>query len=196
MGLRFVMEEEDDERYVFWMERRGRGTFLQATPIDVSNILAETPLRQGGYHRPDVGHAGRRGRLRLCGEAAGRRRRPHADCPRPFRLPEAGAALRAAAPARSAQPGIHEARRRRGLTHSRTQPRARLRALHQLPADAPGVRRGLVRPRISHAAAGHGPAQRAARRVPLHARLRPVRHVVLLAGRGRAGRTVELRYHR
>jgi ATP-dependent DNA helicase DinG len=41
MALRFIMEEEDDERYVFWMERRGRGTYLQATPIDVSNILSE-----------------------------------------------------------------------------------------------------------------------------------------------------------
>jgi ATP-dependent DNA helicase DinG len=41
MGLRFVMEEDDDERYVFWMEKRGRGTFLQATPIEVSSILSE-----------------------------------------------------------------------------------------------------------------------------------------------------------
>jgi ATP-dependent DNA helicase DinG len=41
MALRFIMEDEDDERYVFWMERRGRGTYLQATPIDVSNILTE-----------------------------------------------------------------------------------------------------------------------------------------------------------
>jgi len=39
-GLRFIMESDDD-RYVFWMEKRGRGCFLQATPIDVSNILAE-----------------------------------------------------------------------------------------------------------------------------------------------------------
>lgn len=37
-ALRFVMEE-DDEGYVFWIERRGRGCFLQATPIDVSRIL-------------------------------------------------------------------------------------------------------------------------------------------------------------
>jgi ATP-dependent DNA helicase DinG len=37
--LRFVMEEEDEE-YVFWIERRGRGCFLQATPIDVSRIIA------------------------------------------------------------------------------------------------------------------------------------------------------------
>lgn len=41
MALRFIMEEDDDERYVFWMEKRGRGTFLQATPIDVSSILSE-----------------------------------------------------------------------------------------------------------------------------------------------------------
>jgi len=38
--LRFLMEG-DDERYVYWIERRGRGVFLQATPIDVSQILAE-----------------------------------------------------------------------------------------------------------------------------------------------------------
>jgi ATP-dependent DNA helicase DinG len=41
MGLRFVMESDDEERYVFWLEKRGRGTYLQATPIDVSNILRE-----------------------------------------------------------------------------------------------------------------------------------------------------------
>jgi ATP-dependent DNA helicase DinG len=38
--LRFVMESEDNS-YVFWMERRGRGCFLQATPIDVSPVLAK-----------------------------------------------------------------------------------------------------------------------------------------------------------
>ncbi|HEY1207266.1 MAG: ATP-dependent DNA helicase [Bryobacteraceae bacterium] len=31
----------NDRRLVYWIERRGRGTFLQATPIDVSGILAE-----------------------------------------------------------------------------------------------------------------------------------------------------------
>ncbi len=39
-GLRFVMEE-NDQRYVYWLERRGRGCFLQATPIEVASILAE-----------------------------------------------------------------------------------------------------------------------------------------------------------
>ena len=36
--LRFFMEEPGPA-FVYWVERRGRGTFLQATPIDVSPIL-------------------------------------------------------------------------------------------------------------------------------------------------------------
>jgi len=39
-ALRFVLES-DDESYVYWVERRGRGIFLQATPIDVAPLLAE-----------------------------------------------------------------------------------------------------------------------------------------------------------
>lgn len=40
LAVRFWMESRD-RRYVYWRERRGRGCFLQATPIDVSGILAE-----------------------------------------------------------------------------------------------------------------------------------------------------------
>jgi ATP-dependent DNA helicase DinG len=39
-ALRFLMES-NDRQYVYWIEQRGRGCFLQATPIDVSGILAE-----------------------------------------------------------------------------------------------------------------------------------------------------------
>lgn len=38
--LHFLFQETDT-RFVYWMERRGRGCYLQATPIDVSAILAE-----------------------------------------------------------------------------------------------------------------------------------------------------------
>ena len=31
----------DDRTYVYWIERRGRGCFLQATPIDVSSLLEQ-----------------------------------------------------------------------------------------------------------------------------------------------------------
>jgi len=44
-GLRFVMES-DDENYVYWLEKRGRGCFLQATPIDVSGIISERLFNQ------------------------------------------------------------------------------------------------------------------------------------------------------
>lgn len=36
--LQFWMES-GDRAYVYWIEKRGRGTFLQATPIDVSSVL-------------------------------------------------------------------------------------------------------------------------------------------------------------
>jgi ATP-dependent DNA helicase DinG len=39
-ALRFWMESGDRE-FVYWTERRGRGCFLQATPIDVSALLSE-----------------------------------------------------------------------------------------------------------------------------------------------------------
>ncbi len=38
--LRFWMEG-NDSAYVYWLERRGRGCYLQATPIDVAEILTE-----------------------------------------------------------------------------------------------------------------------------------------------------------
>jgi ATP-dependent DNA helicase DinG len=38
--LEFLLESED-KSYVYWYERRGRGVFLAATPIDVSEILRE-----------------------------------------------------------------------------------------------------------------------------------------------------------
>ncbi len=38
--LKFWMES-GEKTYVFWIERRGRGTFLQATPIEVAQLLDE-----------------------------------------------------------------------------------------------------------------------------------------------------------
>jgi ATP-dependent DNA helicase DinG len=38
--LEFLLESKE-RNYVYWFERRGRGLFLQATPIDVSEILRE-----------------------------------------------------------------------------------------------------------------------------------------------------------
>ena len=39
-ALKFILESADSS-YVYWMERRGRGCFLQATPIDVAPVLSQ-----------------------------------------------------------------------------------------------------------------------------------------------------------
>jgi ATP-dependent DNA helicase DinG len=39
-SLEFIVAG-DDRRYVYWMERRGRGVFLRASPIDVSTLLQD-----------------------------------------------------------------------------------------------------------------------------------------------------------
>ena len=43
--LRFLMESENANT-VFWIERRARNTYLQATPIDVSDLLSELLFEQ------------------------------------------------------------------------------------------------------------------------------------------------------
>jgi ATP-dependent DNA helicase DinG len=40
LAFQFLMES-DDPRFVHWIDRRGRGVFLQATPIDVAEVLRE-----------------------------------------------------------------------------------------------------------------------------------------------------------
>ena len=43
--LAFLLESEE-KSYVYWYERRGKGVFLAATPIDVSQILRERLFEQ------------------------------------------------------------------------------------------------------------------------------------------------------
>jgi ATP-dependent DNA helicase DinG len=43
--LRFWVESADD-KFVYWVERRGHGRFLQATPIDVSSLLDSNLFEQ------------------------------------------------------------------------------------------------------------------------------------------------------
>ena len=44
-GLAFLLES-DEKIYVYWFERRGKGIFLAATPIDVSEIMREKLFEQ------------------------------------------------------------------------------------------------------------------------------------------------------
>ena len=168
LGLRFVMEE-DDERFVYWLEKRGRGTFLQATPIEVADIVSQKLF--GKVETTVLTSA----TLAVAGGFDYVERR--------LGLPAAGAALCSAAPAGAEESGFHRGSRGGGGPHPGAQPGTGLRPLHQLPADAPGVRQGFAGDRISHSDAGHRAAERAARRVPRHTQLRALRDLVILAGR-------------
>src|SRR5205807_8634608 len=39
-SLNFIAKA-DDQKFVYWLERRGRGVFLRASPIDVSGLLQD-----------------------------------------------------------------------------------------------------------------------------------------------------------
>jgi len=52
--LNFIVRAAD-KQFVYWMERRGRGAFLRASPIDVSGLLQENcskKCRQLCSHQP------------------------------------------------------------------------------------------------------------------------------------------------
>ena len=143
-GLRFIMEE-DDENFVYWVEKRGRGCFLQATPIDVSGIVSQAAVRPGGYGGADLAprspwravSISREKRLGL--ENARTLVVPgHFDYQKqallyvPQHLPE------------PKNPAFTKMAAEEVVQHSGAQPRARLRPVHQLSADAAGVRQGVA----------------------------------------------------
>ena len=106
--LRFVLEAEDDG-HVYFVETRGRGVFLKATPIDVAERLQEVLFSQvraavltsatlavdGGFDVPPVAPRPRRGRRAAPVFA--------------LRLRGAGDPLRAPAHARAAVAGLRRA---------------------------------------------------------------------------------------
>ena len=47
----------DDPGFVYYLEVRGRGVFLRASPIDVSGDRARAADRSDDGHRADVGDA-------------------------------------------------------------------------------------------------------------------------------------------
>ncbi len=98
--------ESNERNFVYWYERRNKGVFLAATPIDVSQILRERLVRKVRYRDTYVGDAHRRRPLRVHSQS--RRARSH-ERERPaagVRLGSAGAALSATNHTRCAQPGI------------------------------------------------------------------------------------------
>ena len=136
--LTFWMES-GNKAYVYWIERRGRGTFLQATPIDVSQLLDEklfdaidtailtsATLAVAGEFEFTKQRLGLRNARTLVVESDFDYNQ-QALLYVPQELPDPRSPAFTSAAARE----VIEI-----LMHS---PRPRLRALHQLPADAPDL---------------------------------------------------------
>ena len=194
--LRFLIESRD-EAYVYWIERRGRGCFLQATPIDVSSHPRRTPLLQGRHRRPHLRDPGRGGQLRFhasagsaCAARANPHRAGHFDYQKqallyvPQHLPDPRSPGFAAAAAEEIERLLELSRGRAFVLFTSYQ---QMRQVYDRVASTSSI------PTLMQ---GTGAARRPARGVPRHAPLRPVRDLVVLAGRGRAGRAAQPCYHR
>ncbi len=93
--LQFWMESGD--RALRLLDRaRGRGTFLQATPIDVSQLLDEKLFDAVDTVVLTSATLAVAGEFEFTKSRLGLRTRAHAGRAQPFRLPETGAAVRAA----------------------------------------------------------------------------------------------------
>ncbi len=139
-----------DDRTYRLLDRTARPRLLPASHADrrVGDPAREA-FRHARYRGADLGDAGGGRHVRVRRETAGNPGRAAADRSQPLRLPETGAALRAAAHARSAIAGVSARRGRGDHAHSEAQPRPGLRTVHQLPADAHGLRSGFARDRLS-----------------------------------------------
>ena len=117
--------------------------------------------------------------------------------PEPFRLREAGAALRPAASARSAQPRVHGdgggGNRRAPRAHSRGRAFVLFTSYQQMRLIYDRVSLEIEYPTLLQ---GTGPRSALLEEFRATPNCVLFATVVVLAGRGRAGRAIELRYHR
>ena len=186
----------DDPEFVYYVEARGRGLFLRASPIDVSRIvrdalfdrlrsvvLTSATLAVDGSFRYVKGRLGLRDaeEVRVPSEFD---LRTQALLYLPRRMPPPKSPTFAEAAARET---IELLKRSRGRAFVLFTSYAVLRAVQQF------VEMSLPYP---DPRAGIGAAVRADRPVPLDAERRAARHLELLAGRRCRRRGAELRDHR
>ena len=214
--LGFAMESED-RNTVFWIERRGgrvwiaragriklarhrargrQNVFLQATPIDVGPILRECLWSKLECAVLTSATLAVGGGFEYIRQRLGLEHARESVLPSHFDY-ESQALLYV--PPDLPDPRTPQFTAQGGGAHSQTagdHARAGVRSFHQLCADERHLSAAAGRSGVSDAAAGRRAEERAARGVPADAECGAVCDVVVLAGRGRAGRAVELRDHR
>ena len=194
--LTFLLESEE-KSYVYWYERRGRGVFLAATPIDVSEILREKLFEQFDTVVLTSATLAVGGRFDYLKQRLGVLPANEVRAAAGIRFSRAGAAVHSAVDAGRA-PRRHFAAERGGRNRATAGNFARAGVLpvHELRADEGCVRARVGAAEISAAAARDGAEVDPARPVSDDAERRAVRDVEFLAGRGRAGGAAFLRDHR
>ena len=194
--LAFLLESEE-KSYVYWYERRGRGVFLAATPIDVSEILREQLFDQFDTVVLTSATLAVGGRFDYLKQRLGVLPAQEVVLPQEFDYREQALLY---IPPKSLPDVRHPS-----FSASAAEEIARLLEISQgrafclftsYCADAGRFRARFRARGISAAAAGHRAAFDSARPLPLDAERGAVRHFELLAGRGRARRAAFLRDHR
>ena len=188
--------ESNEKNYVYWFERRNKGVFLTATPIDVSQILRDRLFEKFDTVVLTSATLTVGGRFEFIRQRLGLDHVKERTLPpnsithsrRLLYLPDNIPDVRDPAFASSAADEIVQL-----LEHSRG---PRLLPLHQLRPDERSLRARAHSRRLPLLAAGHRAAFRSARTLQKHSRRRVVRHRQLLAGRGRSRRTAFLRHRR
>ena len=185
-----------DAAYVYFVERRGRGLFLRAAPIDVSSIIRELLIERMESTVLTLRHADGRRVVRVRPGTPGHRRRHRAAAAVGVRLPRAGHPVPAAGDAAAEPPPVHGGRGERSHRTAADHQGTRVRSVHQLREPARRARPTRSDAAVSAAGAGRLAAQRPPARVPRHAQRRAAGDLELLAGGGRRRRRTELRRDR
>ena len=193
--LAFLMESEE-KSYVYWYERRGRGVFLAATPIDVSDILREKLFDQFDTVILTSATLAVGGRFDYLKQRLGVLPSQEEVLPQEFDYEQQALLYLPKSLPDVRNPAFRSQRSRRNRAPARNFARTRLLPFHKLRPDEGYPRARFGAREFSAAAAGHGAALDPARPLPLDAERRSLRDVELLAGSGRARRAALVRDHR
>ena len=188
--------ESNEKNFVYWYERRNKGVFIAATPIDVSQILRERLFETFDTVVLTSATLTVGGRFEYIRQRVGLDHTKERSLPPEFDWAHQALLYTPRTIPDVRNPGFGARRGRRNRQSPRTQPGPRVLPLHQLFANERFVRARSQSRRFSALAARHRAALGAARALQKHSRRRPLRHRELLARRRRSRRSAFLRHRR
>ena len=136
--IRFLLRA-DDPGYVYFLETRGRGVFLRASPIDVSTIVRDVLLRPDARDGADLGDADGGRRFDYVRGRLGLRRAQEIRLDSEFDYQRQAILYLPKKNAGPAGARIRGRRCPRDPRHPQADPRARVRAVHELREPARGA---------------------------------------------------------